>query len=492
MKNIKLISLTGVLLFFGCNKLDQQPYSLLTQSGLSTESDASSLVSAIYSSLIYDAGDQAIYGRNINFLVDMTTDDWAAGPAAINANVQALSKDLHDAGNDRILAIWRQHYVGIARANTAVDLIEGFNIADDKRTQYVNEAKFIRALLYFNLVRLFGGVPLVLHQPASIDLDDLKQPRATLDEVYTQIIDDLTSAENLKPINAGRATSGAAKSLLAKVYLTRRDWPNAAQKALEVINNKAVYGYDLFANFADNFNYAFKFTKEIIFGSDFSYNSALTNYNYLFACSWPGASGNRADVPADGSLYNLYQDGDTRRARTFYTHKVAAGVSYDYPAPGYFNKYVNDTYVAAGITAYVAPISFPVLRYADVLLIAAEALNEKNHGPTAEAFGFINQVRRRAFGKDPSTADPVIDLPASIGYSDFQDAVWLERRLELALEGNRWFDLVREIRDGHSLLVSAVSKVPAKAAVSEKNNLFPIPQSQIDINKSLEQNELWK
>ncbi|EHQ28917.1 RagB/SusD family nutrient uptake outer membrane protein [Mucilaginibacter paludis] len=489
MKKILILLIISGSFFTSCNKLDEKPYSLVTPDGLTTASDATALVSGVYASLIYDPGEQPIYGRNINFLADMTTDDWAAGPAAINANVQALSRDIHDASNDRVLAIWRQHYQGIGRANTAIDIIGGLSIDPVLRLRLAREAKFLRALLYFNLVRFFGAIPLVLH--TSTDLTNLKTPRSAVDVVYTQIIADLTDAENLPAIytgtDKGRATSGAAKALLAKVYLTRRNWDGAIAKAAEVINNKAAYGYDLPVSFADNFDYTKRNSGEIIYATDFTLNASLVSYNYLFASSWPSATGNRADVPADISLYSLYASNDIRRAKTFYTSKVAlVGTNptvFTYAAPGYFNKYVTDAYAYAGINGYAAPISFPVLRYADLLLIYAEALNEKNNGPTAAAFEALNEVRRRAFSQ-PIYSPGAYDVTALTNgtYTGFQDAVWLERRLELACEANRWFDLVRETRDGKSRLVSEVSKIASKTAVSERNNLFPIPQSQRDLD----------
>ena len=472
-KIVIIIALAGFI--SACNKLDEKPESLITkEQSYKTEADALAGVTAIYNELVSDPGEQAIYGRNLNFLADMTTDDLSAGSAAINPNVQSLSKVTYDAGNDRVLAIWRQHYTGINRANVAIDKIQEMTFNEASKLRLVQEAKFLRALFYFNLVRLYGGVPLVLHDATSVDLDALKANRASTAEVYAQIIADLTDAENLPKVSGselGRASGGAAKALLAKVYLTLKDWDNAIKKAGEVINGG--YGYNLFPDFADNFKASKKNTVESIFAAQFEANGGAGISSAIFlSTSAPSPAGNRADVPADGQLYALYAAGDKRRDATFYTSKVFSGTTYTYSAPGYFNKYVDDALLA---TPYLASVNFPILRYSDVLLIYAEALNEKN-GPSLAAYDAINKVRRRAFAKDINTADVSVDL-AGLTQGSFRTALYLERRFEFVQEAQRWFDLVRTGR-----LVSEVSKVATKTSVSERNNLFPIPQSEINLN----------
>ena len=473
----KITALLGLaLIVTSCNKLIEKPQSLITkEQSYKTEADATAGVNAIYNTMILDPGDQSIYGRNLNFLVDMTTDDLSAGVSAINPNVQSLSKITYDANNDRVAAIWRQHYVGINRANVAIDRIAEINFDQTSKNNLIREAKFLRALFYFNIVRLFGGVPLVLHDATSVDLGSLKKNRASVDEVYAQIIKDLEDAESLPQAtgaNIGRATGGAAKSLLAKVYLTRKDWAKAASKAAEAISGP--YGYDLFPSFADNFKAARKNTVESIFAAQYEANGgAGISSSIYFITSFPSPTGNRADVPADGQLYALYQPGDTRRDATFYTSKVYNGVTYNYTAPGYFNKYVDDALLA---TPNLASINFPILRFSDVLLIYAEALNEKDNAPSSEAYAAINKVRRRAFGKPINAPDASVDL-TGLDYGSFKAAVYLERRLEFVQEAQRWFDLVRTGR-----LVAEVSKVATKTSVAEKNNLFPIPQSEISLN----------
>jgi hypothetical protein len=342
------------------------------------------------------------------------------------------------------------------------------------RNRLVRESKFLRALFYFDLVRLWGGVPLVLHDPTSTDLSSLKTNRSPAAEVYKQIITDLKDAESLPPVytgaNTGRATSGAAKTLLLKVYLTQQDWTNAIAIAQQIITGP--YGYGLFTNYADVFNKATKNGKEHIFSAQFESNGGLGNSSTLMGAAFAGFGSNiPADIPADSSVYKQFSSNDTRKAVTFYQALVnpSTGVVKVFPS-FYFGKYVDRSVL---LTPAQSSINFPILRYADVLLMYAEALNEAQ-GPVSTAYNSINQVRNRA-----NTGN----LTPGLSQSDFRDSLYAERRREFVQEAQRWFDLVRTGR-----LVQSVSKVAAKTNVSTKNYLFPIPQSEISLNSQLTQN----
>jgi len=471
-----IIIATPVIALISCNKLDQQPRSAITSDQFyKTQSDAIAAVTAIYSELTYDAGEQPLYGREINFLADMTTDDLSAGPSAINPNVRALSSITYTATDDRVDVVWRQLYTGIARANIAIDRIPAIAFDTTQRARLVREAKFLRGLFYFDLVRFWGDVPLVIHTPSSAaNLTSLNVNRSPSTAVYAQIIADLTDAQNLPAsytgADLGRATGGAAKALLAKVYLTQKDWAAAAEKANEVITGP--YGYALFANYADVFNPATKNGKEHIFSSQISSNGGLGNSSTLMGAAFAGFKGNvPADIPADSGVYKIFGSNDTRRSVTFYSSLVnpATGTSFTFPS-FYLGKYVDRSQL---LTPNQSNINFPILRYADVLLIYAEALNELN-GPTADAYSAINQVRNRA---------QIASLPLTLSQSDFRDSLYTERRREFVQEAQRWFDLVRTGR-----LVQQVQKVATKTNVSATNNLFPVPATEISINPGLTQN----
>ncbi|MEZ0183279.1 RagB/SusD family nutrient uptake outer membrane protein [Flavobacterium oncorhynchi] len=480
MKKIIITFLLSAGLLVSCTELEVTPTSFVTEDNyFKTQDDAIASVTAVYASLSLDPGEQSLFGRNLYFLTDMASDYAAAGVSATNPQVRALSSLTHDATSDRVQVAWRQIYAGINRANVSIDNISKVSGSEVVKTRLINESKFIRALLYFQAVRLWGAVPIVLHEPTSIQLQSLKANRAPVEEVYAQIIADLKDAESLPPTypasDAGRATSGAAKAILAKVYLTRKDWPNAVLKAREVINGG--YGYALFESFQDIFTKTKKNGKEHIFSVQFEPNQAGngSSGSTFQATSFTGFTATEpADIISDVALfYDIYAVGDTRRDVSYAKQlpNPATGTLYTFPKP-IFKKYLDLTNLA---TPGNVAINFPVIRYADILLSLAEAINEQGT-PTPEAYELINQVRRRAFGKPITTPDTAVDLKG-LTQTTFRAAIQEERKKEFVQEGQRWFDLVR-----WGTLVTEVKKVTAKNSVSERNNLYPIPQSERNIN----------
>jgi hypothetical protein len=480
MKKIFITFLLSAGLLVSCTDLEVTPTSFVTEDNyFKTQDDAVASVSAVYASLSLDPGEQSLFGRNLYFLTDMASDYAAAGVSATNPQVRALSSLTHDATSDRVQVAWRQIYAGINRANVSIDNIPKVAGTEAVKNRLILEAKFIRGLLYFQAVRLWGGVPIVLHEPTSIQLESLKSKRASVEEVYAQIISDLKDAEGLPATypatDAGRATAGAAKAILAKVYLTRKDWPNAIAKSREVINGG--YGYALFESFGDIFAKAKKNGKEHIFSVQFEPNQAGngSSGSTFQATAFTGFTATEpADIISDVALfYDIYAPGDTRRDVSYAKQLLnpATGTWYTFPKP-LFKKYLDLTNLA---TPSNVAINFPIIRYADILLSLAEAINEQG-APTPEAYELINQVRRRAFGKPITTPDPTIDL-SGLTQVAFRAAIQEERKKEFVQEGQRWFDLVR-----WGTLVTEVKKVTAKNSVSERNNLYPIPQSERNID----------
>lgn len=480
MKKSIITLLLSAGLFVSCTELEVTPTSFVTEENyFQTQDDAIASVTAVYASLSLDPGEQSLFGRNLYFLTDMATDYASAGVSATNPQVRALSSLTHDATSDRVQVAWRQIYAGINRANVAIDNIPKVAGTEEIKNRLILEAKFIRGLLYFQAVRLWGGVPIVLHEPTSIQLESLKSKRATVDEVYAQIISDLKDAEGLPATytstNLGRATSGAAKAILTKVYLTRKDYPNTIIKAKEVINGE--YGYALFESFGDIFAKAKKNGKEHIFSVQFEPNQAGngSSGSTFQATSFTGFTATEpADIISDVALfYDIYAAGDVRRDVSYKKQLLnpATGTLYTFPKP-IFSKYLDLTNLA---TPSNVAINFPVIRYADILLSLAEAINEQG-APTAEAYELINQVRRRAFGKPITTPDATVDL-VGLNQTTFRAAIQEERKKEFVQEGQRWFDLVR-----WGTLVTEIKKVTAKNSVSERNNLYPIPQSERNID----------
>ncbi|MDR2040724.1 MAG: RagB/SusD family nutrient uptake outer membrane protein [Tannerella sp.] len=494
-----IFSLFIVVALASCNDLDLEPAGTITkQQFFQTDADALAALNGVYQALTYSEGEQALYGRNLYFLTDMGSDYAAAGSSASNYHVQSISRLAIEASNDRVALAWKQIYNGINRANIAIDNIPGITGGDPAlRERLVNEAKFIRALLYFNVVRLWGDAPLVLHEAEELKNEALKVGRTSQEEIYAQIIRDLSDAQALPATyaatDAGRPTGGAAKALLADVYLTRKEWGKARETAQDLVTHAALYGYQLEEEFGDLFTKPDKKNgPEHVFSIQFEngQSGATGNTgNTLATVSYFGTVPiEPADIPASDEIgYSRFVDNgtilDTRRDVSYVKQRVtgvdASGqpVVYTFPR-ALFIKYVSD--LAKPYTQRAGdPVNFPLIRYSEVLLILAEALNEENNGPTAAAYEAINQVRRRAFGQLPYTspaAKPGVDL-GGLSREAFRKAIQDERLFEFVQEGKRWFDLVR-----WGILVEEVSKVEFKSAVSEKNYLYPIPQEQRDLN----------
>jgi hypothetical protein len=486
MKKIFSLSLAVfTLIMVSCSKLDEAPAALLVSDQFyENEAQATSAVTAAYRKL-YETG-QSLYNSLMQIGMEMATDDYEAGPRARNAHVRALSGLTHDSSNDRMEQLWKQSYDAINVSNVAIDriaVIDATKISETIRQRLINEAKFLRALHYFNLVRWFGGVPIVLHEVSSLTPDNLYVEKATEDEVYSQIIQDLKEAESLPATysnaDIGRATSGSAKSLLSKVYLTHKDWQLAADKSKEVIDSKV---YALFDDFADVFNVATKNGKEHIFSAQFKGNAGYQG-NSLASRSAPadvpGINGDYADaLHVAGGLFTSYSATDKRRAITFVTQIVSPtnGQLYTLATPQ-FNKYYDPAVIG---NQSQSSKNLPIIRYAEVLLIYAEASNEVS-GPSAAAYDAIDQVRTRA-----GIVKLAEEAPA-LSQNEFRDSVFQERRKELAFEYQRWFDLVRRGPDYYVRVLKAAGKTLA----APRHVHFPTPLREINLNPKLKQHPDW-
>jgi hypothetical protein len=318
-----------------------------------------------------------------------------------------------------------------------IDRSQGIEMNEELKARYVAEAQFLRALMYFNLVRVFGDVPLVVKEIEKAE-EGYQYGRNPAAEVYAQIIADLTEAEAVLPVtyaaaDAGRATRGAAKALLGKVYLTLGRHADAAGKLKEVIDLGV---YDLLPSYAEVFAPGNKNHKESVFAVQYKKGQPRGGQpDAQRLC--PRKFGQRRDPVRR----RRPEPAPQRPAGRLRAQRPAEGLSRRPPrtkTPGakpccttYVKKYSDVPAVK-----YDNDNNFPVIRYADVLLMYAEALNEDGYAPDGEAFTALNRVRGRV-GLPAKTA---ADLPTQAA---FRDAVLRERRVELAFEGHRWFDLVR-------------------------------------------------
>lgn len=507
MRKIYLLLIVTAAGLTSCLKLDENPKSFISpEQFYNTANDAVSAVNAIYYPMVDNStGAQPIYNRLFDTGMDFMTDDLDAGPGSPNGEVRALAKLTHASTNLRIQQIWTEHYEGINKANIALERIPSIAMDEKLKSRLLGEATFLRAFYYFNLVRLYGDIPLLLADQTKLSIAELQVPRTPANEVYAQIIKDLTNAAVLFKSGSagepGRATEGASKALLSKIYLTTRDWTNAIKLAEEVINGP--YGYGLFDDYSHVFLPAYKNGKEHIFsaqikGSTISTGHLVTSSDIRSGVpGLKGSYGNQLAFYTEGndkffSLYKLYSSKDKRKRVSFVTSYTSPADGKKYStlnAPGdsvpFINKNWDPNYAATGHSDANANI----LRFAEVLLIHAEAENELN-GATEKAYQSLNRIRRRAGLKD---------LTTGLTRDQFRDSVYLDRRLELVAEYHRYFDLIRQTGrevtnvgpEGKGILLKCLRKV-GKTNVAAKHYLYAIPQGEIDRNPKLSQNPGWE
>jgi hypothetical protein len=387
-----------------------------------------------------------------------------------------------DVNSDIIHDSWRDLYAVIARANTVLSKLEAADASIiPGKDQYEGEAKFLRALAYFNLIRIFGDVPMIT-TPISVQ-DALETPRTNVDIIYNEvIIKDLLEVEAKLPetyseADVGGATKGAAKALLGKVYLTRQDFDLAESKLMEV----TTMGYALLDNFEDLFDFDNEHHSEYIFdieyidgniglGSPFTlyFNPAdqdvgsdlVDALRQVF--NYQGRRGGNGTGSPSAELIDLFDPNDLRKDRTASTGIYDLEGNWVEPNPGLLVTSFTLKYAQPGYNFDFTDgkANWRVIRYADVLLMLAEALNE--NGKTTESLTYLNQVRTRAG----------LSGYSDLAQSEARDKIYLERRFELYMEGQRWFDLVRT---GRAL------SVMEPYGMKPHMTVFPIPQSQIEV-----------
>ena len=482
--NLIAIALLGFS-FSSCSDfLEQNPQTDLSENDFyKTADDILSAVNGAYSSL--QEGD--IYG-NWYVFGEIPSDNTRNQLSGSVTTQNEFDQFYIDTQNSMIASFWKAAYKVINRTNTILGRIDGIEINTELANRYKLECKFIRALMYFNLVRVYGDVPLVLKEISiSESYDILREPK---ENVYNQIIADLKEAQGL-PVSYstaedGRATQGAAKALLADVYMTLHKYAEAETILAEIINSGR---YSLLENTPGSLNidgYKNVFSpvnhnsKEGIFeiqflkggygeGSNYANNFAPENSG-TNVVAVGGTGGN--NIP-EMDIYNAYEEGDLRRDFS---------MSLGYYDNRKNNEWVESRYVCKFMDVPYqnndASNNYPVIRYADVILMYAEALNQ--NGKTAEACKYLNMTRRRGFGYQTTETSPV-DLQTT-DKAQFALMVEQERRVELAFENHRWFDLIRTGR--------AVEVMKSKGfSLNETNLICPIPQKQIDVNPKLTQND---
>jgi hypothetical protein len=483
-KNIRIACLLTALAFVlpSCKDfLEESPKDRIATSNFyTTEQSAISAVNAIYAHLNSQSFDTfgGVYHSSFWVAIGLASDEMLNNQAG-QTTLDQLSEFTHGPDNGTVYDVWKQHYKAITLANVAIERIPPIVMDETLKARLLNEAKFLRALLYFDLVRMFGKIPLVLHEVESITPEV-----AEVEDIYAQIITDLTDAENLPAEQAdgrGRATKGAAKALLAKVYLTRGAYDKVIVKTQEVMNLGL---YDLWDNYADIYKIQNRGLGEAIFSIGFGDAGGSITFwevSQFHVRFLPAALVNAKittntlgwQVPTP-ALAAAFESGDERAPVTVFNSfsETVAGTFYNVTFDKYYFRKYWDVTVPGEFQAKESNQDFPLLRYADVLLMHAEALNEL--GQSSDAHDYLNMVRDRAELDDLTGLNP----------AQFKDAVLNERRLEFAAEGQRWFDLVRT---GKLEPLVLLAKPDAKPAA--RHYLFPIPQRERDLNTNLPQND---
>ena len=468
-----LVLLLAATTFFSCGKkfLDEPPRRVTIQDLLNNPTDgAQRLIAAVYSKLyVWEQ-----HSFSWNGISSITSDDADKGsdPGDTGADKHELDGWSFTASGISFDEVWRSNFDGIGWSTYALKFLPDMNLPGNDKDRYIGEARFLRAYFYFNLVRIFGDLPKidrVLESQADIDA---ASTRVSVAEIYAFMETDLNDAIMKLPANIavaerGRVSKGAAQALLAKVSLYQQKWVQAKAMADAVIAGP----YSLLADYAMIWREAGEFSSESIWEVNCigtTPNKGLQGYFVTQAPRGAGGLGWGFNTPTQ-DLANAYEPGDTRRAATiiFSGQTLWDGLTISAlaPNPRYnYKSYISKTMESFNGEDWETNKNLRVLRLGEIYLIKAEAENELgNIGP---AQGALNMVRNRAnLGNTPANTQATL-----------RDAIWKERRVDMAFEHDRMFDLRRTGR------AAAVLTAHGKPYVSPKHDLFPIPQNQINLS----------
>jgi len=493
-KRYKLLAMVAVIsCLVGCSDFleEADPSNFTVENYFTKPEHARSSVNAIYANM------RKIMESGFNG-ADWSMTEFATGLAGTDLGQAVNSyfiKDLKNTSDNGYgLRYWQFYYKGIANANLSIAKIPTIKMDEAEAKKLMGEAYFLRAWYYFNLVQIFGNIPLVT-EPTSLESEQLRPNQAKAEDIYALIVEDLTKAEasGLPWVDAtGKVSMGAVKSLFAKVYLTMAGYPLqkgaayfelAAKKSEEVIDSKQ---FKLFATYDDLHNPAKKNIEENIFMIQYktqiipgTWQGFIIPYNKNISAY----SDEMAGIYATTDFVKSYDAADLRAKEkqfffTKFTNQSDRNLAVD--LGGYF-IYKHFDNVAQTSTAN-SDLNWSVIRYAEVLLTYAEASNEVS-GPNAKAYDAVNAIRTRA------------QLPNLAGLSKEQlrEAVWKERWHELCFENITWFDMVR-LRKAFNVTTKQFDnyvghKFSYGPVITERELLFPLPTSEIRNNTKLNQNK---
>ncbi|MBI2729342.1 MAG: RagB/SusD family nutrient uptake outer membrane protein [Sphingobacteriales bacterium] len=411
---------------------------------------------------------------------------------------------------------WWHHWRGVYRANQVLANVPAITMDETLKKQYIGEAKFLRAVYYYNLVTIWGNIPLIL-QPSKPDDKPSQVPQ---EQVWAQIEKDLTEAAEALPTSytgdeIGRATKGAAYGLLGRAYLQQKKYQQAVTALQWLITGPGQALYDLVPNFADNFKHTTENNKESVFeiqfkmrpengGDDGPTSNVGTSRAPFFAPPGHGfsdanmqrwvvqeflkeqtATGERDPRLAATALYDSTDERGPDFTIVYGSTFTSKNYDNNFKNRVWYHKYLDDYFRINQFEVFNSPINFRLIRFSDVLLMYAEALNAS--GQTAAAYPYIDRVRQRAGMKTLTVAMP------GLTQAQFQKQLEHERIVELTGESLRWNDLARW---GYFDDAAKLAELKARDAefnnfIIGRNKYMPIPQTEIDINPNLKQNPKW-
>jgi tetratricopeptide (TPR) repeat protein len=495
----------------GCSDLEETPVGVLAPDGFfKTPKDIQTAVDGAFTHAI----NEKFWGRKLSIALMLRSD-------MVNLNSTETRRMEHNdmttlTNNGMISEFWLKTYQGIAAANLAIDGATYVDVADNLKNPVTAQAHFIRAFYYFHLVRQFGGVPYI-DLPVTDSAASGSISRTPADEVYKNIIADLEYAKTWLPnTQTSRAipAKSAASSYLALVYLTIGEYQKAFDEAKSVIDNKGAYNLGLDSNFQNLFNAdAIDGSIEPIFSLDYNNFEAPNNaYDQIAPMAGirgdqRGSGGGWSVASPTLAVYTTWAAGDYRRAVSLddraniadaskvvhtvdYTQFDVSGHKFAQNSP-YIAKYMRYPGPFARGSARATSHNYSMMRYAEVLLIASEAAVEI--GDNASALTYLNEVRARArkggatkTGADEEYTFAASDIPADHTGTVSVNDVLEERRLELAFECKRWYDIAR--RKIGAQVFGASGLEGAKSNFSADDYLMPIPGDEIERNSNITQN----
>lgn len=475
-----------------------------------TSADALQGINAVYANFQKNG---APYSRWLPFYMDARSDDgystsgWPELKSVVAMNITDYSFEVQR-------ETWDHHWRGVFRANQVLAYVPGIQMDETLKNRILGEAKFLRAVYYYNLIIIWGNIPLILQPSQPQD----KPSQASQEQVWTQIEKDLTEAAAVLPPSytgddIGRATKGAAYGYLGRAHMQQKEWQQAADALAWLVTGPGASLYDLVPNFYDNFKEETENNKESVFEVQFKQrpengcdDCPTSNYGTsrppFFAPPghgftdvnmhrWvvheflkePTAAGTRDPRLAVTALYDSTDERGPDYTLVYGLTFTSKNYDENIKHRVWYRKYLNDYKFTNGqFEIFNSGNNFRALRYADVLLLYAEALN--NTGKTAEAYQYVNRVRRRS---------GLSDLPAGMIQAQLQAQLEHERITELTGESVRWNDLARwgYFDDAAKLAILRSQDPEFNNFQLGRNKYQPIPQREIDINPKLVQNPNW-